>query len=463
MPGLKIYTDGGWVNTLLDNASAQYKYLVSGATPYTYAESAGYLNIASGKTLVISEGLTLTAGAAGQTFTFPSVGGTVALLNAANVFTAIQKINVNSTTALLVEQDGVMDNILVVDTTNGYVFLGTADPSLYTTNIAKLTVVTPDSIPFAQVKYTDTAGAGSGMHIRRARGTESSPTVVQNNNTIGGITWQGYSAAAGLFLPLASIAGLVDGTPDSGGSTTDMPGRLQFSTTPEGSATLSIRMIIDNDGLTTIGATKGTARFEVKGTTDVVQLLVTGHTTNAVATPIIQFTRNDTAAGISAMLGLTALGSGAAGDGGSILFKGKSSTTAAQGMGLIDFRWIVATHATRTSALRLYAEDYGATRLGLEIQGNGTATLLGFFGVPPVVQPTAYTQTYSTASKTNPTATAANLVTTAATQTTPWGFASQAQADDIATQVNKMQTDYINLQKLVNAIIDDQQALGLAL
>ena len=49
--------------------------------------------------------------------------------NIANTFTAIQKINVNSTTALLVEQDGVKYNVLVVDTTNGRVGVGTPTPS----------------------------------------------------------------------------------------------------------------------------------------------------------------------------------------------------------------------------------------------------------------------------------------------------------------------------------------------
>jgi hypothetical protein len=47
----------------------------------------GSAAIAAGKTLTVSETLTLTASAAGQTYTFPTAGGTVALLNAANLFT----------------------------------------------------------------------------------------------------------------------------------------------------------------------------------------------------------------------------------------------------------------------------------------------------------------------------------------------------------------------------------------
>ena len=72
--------------------------------------------------------------------------------------------------------------------------------------------------------------------------------------------------------------------------------------------------------------------------------------------------------------------------------------------------------------------------------------------------PLAYTQTYSTADRTHADFTSADLVTTAATQTTPWGFGSQAQADAIATQVNALRVDLADLKQLVNAIIDDMQA-----
>lgn len=86
---------------------------------------------------------------------------------------------------------------------------------------------------------------------------------------------------------------------------------------------------------------------------------------------------------------------------------------------------------------------------------------VGFNRTNPIVQPGAYTQTYTSSGKTNAAATASTISTTSATQTTPWGFASQAQAEDIATQFNKLRTDHINLQKLVNAIIDDLQSYGL--
>lgn len=52
----------------------------------------GNLAITAGKTLTVTETLTLTASAAGQTYTFPAAGGTVAMLNSANLFTTSNTI-----------------------------------------------------------------------------------------------------------------------------------------------------------------------------------------------------------------------------------------------------------------------------------------------------------------------------------------------------------------------------------
>lgn len=76
-------------------------------------------------------------------------------------------------------------------------------------------------------------------------------------------------------------------------------------------------------------------------------------------------------------------------------------------------------------------------------------------------EPSPLTQTYSTADRTHPNMTSANLATTAATNTSPYGFADAAQADDIAVQFNALRADVIALKKLVNALIDDLQAVGL--
>jgi hypothetical protein len=64
--------------------------------------------------------------------------------------------------------------------------------------------------------------------------------------------------------------------------------------------------------------------------------------------------------------------------------------------------------------------------------------------------------------------TTGDLATTAATQTTPWGFASEAQAEAIATEFNKAVTDITALQSevaanrtLVNTLLTELQTAGI--
>lgn len=128
------------------------------------------------------------------------------------------------------------------------------------------------------------------------------------------------------------------------------------------------------------------------------------------------------------------------------------------GSGNIALRIIMAAGAAFTMAEG--ADITLGTVTGTKI-GTATTQKLGFFNATPIVQPSAYTQTYSTADKTHAAMTSADLVTTAVTQTTPWGFASQAQGDAIATQVNALRADVIDVKQLVNSLIDDLQALGL--
>jgi hypothetical protein len=86
---------------------------------------------------------------------------------------------------------------------------------------------------------------------------------------------------------------------------------------------------------------------------------------------------------------------------------------------------------------------------------------VGFFGVTPVVRQSAYTQTYATASKTHPAVTSVAVATTAATNSSPYGYA-QAQADAIPVAINANRADILALKQVVNALIDDLQAYGLA-
>lgn len=130
---------------------------------------------------------------------------------------------------------------------------------------------------------------------------------------------------------------------------------------------------------------------QVTGWQDVQQLLVTGHTTQAVGTSMVKFIRNDTAAGVSRILSLVGLGSGAAGDGVLVRMAAKSSTTADTDIFDMQPQWATATHASRKGRVTFNVWDT-ASREAIRIEASGTAPMIGLFGVNAVVQPAGATQ-----------------------------------------------------------------------
>lgn len=100
---------------------------------------------------------------------------------------------------------------------------------------------------FVHVNNT-TAASGAGIFACRSRGTLAAPTIVQNNDTLATISFAGGD---GVDLALAArISVEVDGTPGSN----DMPGRMVFLTTPDGSQTPTEAMKIDNAQNVTVSA-----------------------------------------------------------------------------------------------------------------------------------------------------------------------------------------------------------------
>jgi hypothetical protein len=120
------------------------------------------------------------------------------------------------------------------------------------TNLTFINLVTGSSID----TYT------SIVQLYRARGTTASPTVIAADDYMGRVVFGGYSGAAAAYQNAVFIDARSDGTPDSGGDTTDMPSRLEFSTTPDGTATPLVRMTIKNDGHILLGG--GTAASELR-------------------------------------------------------------------------------------------------------------------------------------------------------------------------------------------------------
>jgi len=93
--------------------------------------------------------------------------------------------------------------------------------------------------------------------VKSRSATVGTNAAVLSGDAIGQIGFIGADGTSYIFG--AAITGEVDGTP----GTNDMPGRLVFSTTPDGSNTPIERMRIDNTGNVGIGTASPTARLDV--------------------------------------------------------------------------------------------------------------------------------------------------------------------------------------------------------
>ena len=95
---------------------------------------------------------------------------------------------------------------------------------------------------FSAVRNSNDSGP-SYFILGKSRGTaNASNTIVQSGDSIGAISFQGTDG--GDFTEAARITAEVDGTP----GTADMPGRLVFLTTADGSASPTERMRITREG-----------------------------------------------------------------------------------------------------------------------------------------------------------------------------------------------------------------------
>ena len=148
----------------------------------------------------------------------------------------------------------------------------------------------------------------------------------------------------------------------------------------------------------------------------------------------------------------------------------------------ITVSWVDNTDATRKSRVVINAWDTVA-RECLRFEGSGTAAMIGAYGVAAVARPSAFTQTYATATKTHSNATSATLTDNSAgtADTTVQAMANVSGGNvsalitdintnllpairnniaDLTAQVNAIQVDLLNIKQVANSVIDDLQSEG---
>lgn len=137
---------------------------------------------------------------------------------------------------------------IILDTT-GFLGIGTtvAATSLIEVATASSTLL---NRTFANAIYSADS-LGFIFRFNKSRGTTVGSHVIVQNGDVAG-QFQGQGSNGTTFDPIAAVRFVVDGTPGASG---DMPGRVEFLTTPDGSANLAVRMTVDNAGNVGIGMT----------------------------------------------------------------------------------------------------------------------------------------------------------------------------------------------------------------
>ncbi len=126
--------------------------------------------------------------------------------------------------------------------------------------------------------WNTSATAGAGLALSRSRSaTVGTQGIVSSGDTLGGIGFNGDDGTN--FIVAASITASVDGTP----STNDMPGRLVFSTTPDGSDTPVERVRITSAGKTGFATSAPASTVHVAGDTILSNVNVIGASYDSVS------------------------------------------------------------------------------------------------------------------------------------------------------------------------------------
>jgi len=137
-------------------------------------------------------------------------------------------------------------------TTSGELLVGMSNSQAVAGGSAKIQVQSNDSTGrISIVQHRNEASGAPFLSLGKTRATATNNvTLVQNGDTLGTVAFAGGDGTD-IQSSAAQIVCQVDGTPGSN----DMPGRLLFFTTPDGSDSPAERMRIDSAGKVGIGTT----------------------------------------------------------------------------------------------------------------------------------------------------------------------------------------------------------------
>ena len=128
---------------------------------------------------------------------------------------------------------------------NGQIGIGGISPRTINSHASQVQI-SGNNYSDATVSIINNANDSNGAYLFLAKqrsGSAGGSTIIQSNDIIGQIRFSGADGSD-LENPMAYIECRADGTPGSN----DVPGRLIFYTTPDGTGSPQVRMTIKNNG-----------------------------------------------------------------------------------------------------------------------------------------------------------------------------------------------------------------------
>jgi hypothetical protein len=151
---------------------------------------------------------------------------------------------------------------------------------IYDNTNAILAVTSDGGSTLVFARYSDDTLQGNAFFVK-GRGTRAAPTIVQSGDVLGSFFFQGVDKSGGgigyFGIQGARIDGVCDGTP----GLDDMPGRLVFSTTPDGTNAVVERMRISNGGFVGIGQTVPTVKLDILAADNATAVIIGINATQA--------------------------------------------------------------------------------------------------------------------------------------------------------------------------------------
>jgi len=246
------YTSGDTVQFIPysgSGVSGSYTITVTGTTSFTFTYT-GSTAVTSGNCFVTNDTITLNG----------VVQPGVVIEGSSSTIPAL-RITAQSGTAaaLLIDDQSNPDSTPFLIDSSGNVVTGhtaaltTFNNSGTTPRIQEIGITANDATTGIAL-FNATPSASGVIDIAKSAGaTVGTYTAVASDEALGLLRFSGSDGTD--FAPAASIGGFADDAVGAG----DMPGRLVFSTVPNGSATLTERMRINNAGNVIIGIGEGTA------------------------------------------------------------------------------------------------------------------------------------------------------------------------------------------------------------